>query len=200
MALHFLRTRQRKYIEPLVVCDYNPIWAANFKLEQQNIHKAIGSLVVSIGHIGSTSIPGMAAKPIIDIEILVNDFSQLNQCIQGMDHINYVHKGQCGIEGREYFRKLGYHAHMVQVGSDEHLRKKMFLDYLRNNEDARNEYVELKRSLAKKWFERINGQYHYNLEKTGLILDILGRAGWDLDNLPPYLIKHRNEMKLKSKE
>ncbi|KAJ1816462.1 hypothetical protein LPJ75_002014, partial [Coemansia sp. RSA 2598] len=99
--------------------------------------------------------------------------------ISDMDSLQYVYKGQCGIAGREYFKRLGFHVHMMRYDSDEHLKKIVFLEYLRGHPEAQNEYVRLKTELAKKWFETVNGPFHYNKDKTEFILGILDKAGWN---------------------
>ncbi|KAI8320047.1 UPF0157-domain-containing protein [Martensiomyces pterosporus] len=175
------------FIEPMEVVDYDPRWADIYAQESKRIRDAIGAYVLDVEHVGSTSIPGLAAKPVIDIQIVVKDFSQLTECIEGMRSAGYFYKGLCGIEGREYFKKPYFHAHMVQIGNDEYTRKKLFLNYLREHEDARREYGELKKRLAVKWVGKPNYALEYNVDKTEFIMGTLAKAGWDPKKLPLYL-------------
>ncbi|KAI7826739.1 grpb/dephospho-CoA kinase [Kickxella alabastrina] len=92
----------------------------------------------------------MAAKPIIDIQAVVNNFNNPRICVTGLRSLRYAYKGECNIAGREYFKKPGYHIHMVQINNAEYTRRKLFVQYLRDNEDARIEYVNLKRQLDNK--------------------------------------------------
>ncbi|KAJ1958390.1 hypothetical protein GGI12_004749 [Dipsacomyces acuminosporus] len=166
------------FIEPMEVLDYDPRWADIYAEESKRIQAAIGDYIVEIEHVGSTSIPGLAAKPVIDMQIVVKDFSQLSACIEGMQSVGYYYKGLCGIEGREYFKRPYFHAHMVQINNGEYTRKKLFLKYLRGHEDARNEYAELKKRLAVKWVGKPNYHLEYNKDKTDFIMGILAKAGY----------------------
>ncbi|KAJ1936504.1 hypothetical protein EC988_008179, partial [Linderina pennispora] len=111
--------------DPLVVVEYDPKWAEQFADEAHRIRDAIGPYILDVEHVGSTSIPGLAAKPIIDIQVVVADFSQLAQCIPAMQQLGYRYKGLYGIVGREYFKRPLYHVHMVQKGNGEYTRKKL---------------------------------------------------------------------------
>ncbi|KAJ1960615.1 hypothetical protein GGI12_003704 [Dipsacomyces acuminosporus] len=180
-----------KYTDPFEVLDYDPRWADIFAEESKRIHGAIGDYIIEVEHVGSTSIPGLAAKPIIDIQIVVKDFSQLNECIEGMKSAGYRYKGLCGIEGREYFKRPNFHAHMVQINNEEYARKKLFLKYLREHEDARNEYSALKKQLIGKWLDNPKCHIKYNFDKTDFIMGVLEKAGWDADKVPLYIREHR---------
>ncbi|KAJ2723590.1 hypothetical protein GGI07_002545 [Coemansia sp. Benny D115] len=173
--------------DPMVVVDYDPNWAVLFADEKSRICNAIGDYILSVEHVGSTSIPGLAAKPIIDIQVVVKDFSELDQCIPELRNIGYTYKGELGIEGRQYFKRPLYHLHMVQLGNDEYQRKKLFLQYLRENKSALDEYASLKKRLAGKWAGQDDCQHRYNLDKTEFIMGILKKAGWDTDKKPLYL-------------
>ncbi|KAJ1895339.1 hypothetical protein LPJ66_004650 [Kickxella alabastrina] len=120
----------------------------------------------------------MTAKPIIDIQVVVINFNNLRSCVTGLRSLRYAYKGECNIAGREYFKKPGYHIHMMQINNAEYTRKKLFVQYLRDNEDAHIEYVNLKRQLANKWAGHREGQYKYTSDKTDFIMGILRKAGW----------------------
>ncbi|KAJ2780270.1 hypothetical protein H4R18_003544 [Coemansia javaensis] len=174
----------------LVVLDYDPAWAVRFQAEQSALQQALGGLVEEIEHVGSTSIPGLAAKPIIDIQVVVGGFGRLAECVAALEQAGYTYRGLNGIEGREFFTKPGVNMHMVQRGNDEFMRKRLFLQYLRDNAQARDEYAALKKRLAAKWAGHPDGSNRYNLDKTEFIMGALARAGWDPARRPLYLREH----------
>ncbi|KAJ2832734.1 hypothetical protein FBU31_002030 [Coemansia sp. 'formosensis'] len=166
------------YSDPFVVVNYDPNWAVQFSNERDAILSAIGQYVMEVEHVGSTSIPGLAAKPIIDMQIVVKDFSNLTPCVEAMTQLEYTYKGLFGIPGREYFKRPGYHVHMVQMGNDEYTRKTLFLGYLREHKDACEEYTKLKKHLAAKWAGHPEAHLKYGIDKTEFIMGILARAGY----------------------
>jgi len=108
--------------------------------------------VVEIHHIGSTAIPGLAAKPIIDILMEVTDLGELDQRTHGMESLGYRAKGENGIIGRRYFQKGGdrrtHHLHAFQCGDENLVRHIAFRDYLLNHRDVVVEYEQLKKALV----------------------------------------------------
>ncbi|KAJ1999170.1 hypothetical protein GGI04_004687 [Coemansia thaxteri] len=172
------------YVDPMEVVEYNPSWATMFASERDRITSAIGEHIISVEHIGSTSIPGLAAKPIIDMHIVVKDFDQLAQCVDGMTGIGYIYKGLFGIEGRQYFKRPLFHAHMVQHGNDAYMRHTLFLKYLREHESTLKEYAELKKGLAIKWAGNAKFHQGYCDDKTEFIMGVLEQAGWDPTRRP----------------
>jgi GrpB-like predicted nucleotidyltransferase (UPF0157 family) len=109
-------------------------------------------LVVDVEHIGSTAVPGLGAKPVIDIMPGVRTPEDTNRCIAGLRRLGYEYVPEDTIPDRLFFRK-GYperklHVHVVQVGGDFWVRHIAFRDYLRAHGDAANNYASLKRKLA----------------------------------------------------
>ena len=108
--------------------------------------------IVDIYHIGSTSIPGLKAKPIIDIMPVVKDINLVDTYNEEMKNIGYEPKGENGIPGRRYFQKGGdsrsHHVHIYQLGSYEIKRHLAFRDYLRKHLDVKTSYGELKREIG----------------------------------------------------
>ncbi|KAJ2882573.1 hypothetical protein H4R27_003356 [Coemansia aciculifera] len=177
----------KAYADPFKVVDYDPVWAKVFSNEHDLILSVIGQYVMKVEHVGSTSIPGLAAKPIIDIQVVVQDFSKLSECIEGMGWIGYTYIGLRGIEGREYFKRPGFHVHMVQIDNDEYSRKTLFLQYLREHKDMCQEYAELKKRLAIKWAGHPSANLEYTYDKTEFIMGVLARTGWNPELKPQYL-------------
>ena len=139
----------------MVVEKYNPKWVEQFKVLQEFLEKNTTEYI-SIEHVGSTSIPGMNAKPIIDIDIVVEDASQFQRLKEELSKIGYVHEGDRGIPGREAFDH-----EKVSVGIDHHLyvcvkdnaelqRHLKFRDRLRSSPELVNEYNKIKEEILAK--------------------------------------------------
>ena len=146
----------------LEVTDYDDNWPSEFKLESGRLEKVFNSAFLQAYHIGSTSVPGLAAKPTIDIAIEVEGGTAIPDFYPRMESLDYVCRGECldapipGIEGRFYFVKYDGPKHLVHVHAYEtghfDLREKIILrDYLRANEDAASQYGKLKKDLVKKF-------------------------------------------------
>jgi len=138
----------------LIVVDYDPSWPANFNSERSLITKMLGNNAIAIHHIGSTSVEGLAAKPIIDILLEVSCLNELDNQSQQLAEIGYVAKGENGITGRRYFQKGGtQRSHQIHAFQAQHpaiVRHLAFRDYLMGHPDIANEYGKLKRALVPK--------------------------------------------------
>jgi GrpB-like predicted nucleotidyltransferase (UPF0157 family) len=136
----------------LEVVDYNPLWVKAFELERSLVEEAMKGIVVEISHIGSTSIPGLAAKPIIDILVAVTDLDVLDQRTKKMELLGYKAKGENGIVGRRYFQKGGnqrtHHLHAFKSGDENLVRHKALRDYLLHHREVVLEYEKLKKELV----------------------------------------------------
>jgi GrpB-like predicted nucleotidyltransferase (UPF0157 family) len=136
------------------VVDYDPNWPLMFEREKVKILSVIANKVVAIEHIGSTAVPGLGAKPIIDIMVGVRSLSDAQKCIEPLGTIGYeyISKYEVAIPERRYFRRgppnlpnRHYHLHMVEYNSDFWKRHLLFRDYLRVHPHAAREYNNLKR-------------------------------------------------------
>ena len=138
------------------ISGYDPGWSAEYETESNKISAELGSnLLLEIHHIGSTAIPGMAAKPIIDILLMVHEGAERARVILGLQKLGYVYWAENPEPGRMFFVKgmppFGTRrTHHVHVFDDavERNRRIAFRDYLRSRADAAREYAELKRQLA----------------------------------------------------
>lgn len=141
---------------PVRIVDYNAHWPQRFEEERARILEAIGELVAAVEHIGSTSVPGLAAKPTIDMMVALRDLGDVARTREPLEAIGYSYKyvEDFGPPGWHYFSRrdlsidLGYHIHVTEVGSDfwrEHLA---FRDYLRARPEAAEQYAAIKRGLA----------------------------------------------------
>jgi GrpB-like predicted nucleotidyltransferase (UPF0157 family) len=141
----------------IVIADYNPHWSVMFEEEKNRLINSIGQWALDIQHIGSTSIPGLGAKPVIDIMIGVGTLQEADTyClvpISGLGY-EYIKKYEDQMPYRRYFSKsqngnvLEHHIHLAEKGSEFWKRHLVFRDYLRVNPEAAREYEQLKRTLA----------------------------------------------------
>jgi GrpB-like predicted nucleotidyltransferase (UPF0157 family) len=135
----------------IVIEEYNPEWPLKYEREREAIVRAIEPYIAQIEHVGSTSMPGLAAKPIIDIGIDLNIYPLPAEAIAAMEALGYEHMGELGIPERHYFRKgnpRSYHVHSYSPGNPEWEAHILFRDYLRAHPDAARRYEQLKRELA----------------------------------------------------
>ncbi|MFD2043380.1 GrpB family protein [Ornithinibacillus salinisoli] len=137
------------------VCSYNEKWASMFSVEAEKLRLIFGNEIIDIHHIGSTSVVGLKAKPIIDIMPIVKNINIVDNYNEKMKNIGYEPKGENGITGRRYFKKGGdnrsHHVHIYQIGSYEITRHLAFRDYLRKHPDVKKNYGELKEQLAQQF-------------------------------------------------
>jgi len=135
------------------VVDYNSQWQRIFSVEQSLLKTALGENAIAIDHIGSTSVIGLAAKPIIDILIEVESLQAVTWNIHLLIALGYRDKGENGIEGRRYLQKgdaaRTHHIHIFQTGDFNLKRHRAFCAYLNAYPDVARAYGELKKSSAK---------------------------------------------------
>jgi GrpB-like predicted nucleotidyltransferase (UPF0157 family) len=147
---YLLRTIWGDY--PLVVCDYNPAWANQFADLSTRLVASLQSTVLRIEHVGSTAVPGLAAKPIIDVDVVLASSADLPQATRLLADLGCVHEGDLGVDGREAFRcpsgEARHHLYVLVEGAAELRRHITFRDALRANAALRDEYAQLKRLLA----------------------------------------------------
>jgi len=163
--------------DSVIVVDYDPAWTSAFEKLRGQLAKSLGSLPVTIEHVGSTSIPGAAAKPIIDIDIVVQSKDSVRQAIRLLSKAGYRHLGDLGIAGREAFESPAglpaHHLYVVVAGNSEHVRHLLFRDHLRKHPEEVREYSDLKKSLAKKFR---NDRDAYTEAKTEFVEEVLRRS------------------------
>lgn len=147
-------------IRVIEVVDYDPNWNKAFETEKVMLTKAIGNNAVKIEHIGSTSVVGLSAKPVIDILIEVTNLTELDSANKSMAALDYLVKGENGISGRRYFEKGGnqrsHHVHAFQT-SDLHLiRHRAFKEYLIAHPIIASEYDQIKKEAVSQSENNIN--------------------------------------------
>jgi GrpB-like predicted nucleotidyltransferase (UPF0157 family) len=167
----------------LVVVDYDPAWPQLFETLRARIHPAVADIAVAIEHIGSTSVPGLAAKPIVDMVVVV-PIDRVATAIDRLARLGYAHKGDMGIPGREAFANPPdtprHHLYVCPVGNTGLANPLAVRDYLRAHSDAALEYADLKRGLAVRFADDVDG---YVEGKSAFILDVLRKSGFDEDVL-----------------
>ena len=160
----------------LRVSPYKEEWKNLFEIEKKNIEEAIGDDIKDIQHVGSTSIPGMPAKPILDIAIAVKDFEEARICIKPLCNMGYTFKGENGIPRRHYFLKgesCTHHIHLLEKDSEEWEKLILFRDYLRTHQNTAEEYKKLKRNLS----EKLQGDRKaYQAAKTDFVEAVIRKS------------------------
>ncbi len=146
----------------IVVTPYSPAWDAAYKAEAEKIKNILGEECTAIHHIGSTAVPGLAAKPIIDIMPVVRDISKVDALNPSFEKIGYECMGEFGIPGRRYFRKGGesrtHQVHIFEAGNTRDIQRHLAVrEYLRKHPDTARQYGELKTLFAQKFPSDIEG-------------------------------------------
>ncbi len=150
----------------IVVLPYDEEWKQDFIDIKNEIMDAIGTLAIAIEHVGSTSVEGLAAKPIIDIDVVVKS-GNVERAIRALENIGYIHEGNLGIEGREAFAYEGkehlqtHHLYVCPEDSEELKRHLAFKEYLRSNQVAREKYGSIKLEAAKLYPDDIEKYIEY---------------------------------------
>ena len=138
----------------VIVQSYDEAWKSDFEKIRDEIAGALGELALRIEHVGSTSVPGLSAKPVIDIDVVIRDNTVLNEVITALAGLGYFHEGDLGISGREAFGYEGkehlkkHHLYVCPVDSPELKRHIAFRDYLRAHPEAVSEYGRIKEEAA----------------------------------------------------
>lgn len=163
------------------VCPYDPAWAAAFEIIKRELLCAAGDSVLSVEHVGSTSVAGLWAKPIIDIDVVIDD-GMLPIVIRKLAVIGYTHRGDLGIAGREAFdydpsskaHLMAHHLYVCHKDSAELKRHTALRDFLRENAKYREKYSDIKRRMAKAYPHDIDA---YIKGKEPVVLEIYRQCG-----------------------
>lgn len=146
----------------IIVTEYNPEWETEFKKEADLISKILGSLCIDIFHIGSTAVPGLKAKPIIDIMPVVHNIDNVDALAREFEKVGYEYLGEFGINGRRYLRKGGdertHQIHIFEKSNTKDIERHLAVhDYLRTHTEDAYLYGKLKEELAAKFPYDIDG-------------------------------------------
>ncbi len=163
----------------VLVVEYDARWPAAFSRADLELGATMGTNLLALHHIGSTSIPNMSAKPVIDMLAVVQDLAALDDISPRIEQLGYEAMGEFGIPGRRYFRRddaAGRRTHQLHAfaeGSPHIARHLAFRDYLRSHGDAATEYATLKRRLAQ---QHPDDMAAYMDGKDAFIRDVEARA------------------------
>lgn len=162
----------------VIVEDYNPEWKNEFERIADELMTVLGQKIISIEHVGSTSVQGLAAKPVIDIDIVIdNNFLEVKEVLESA---GYHHEGDLGIPGREAFRYddkphlMKHHLYVCNKENEELHRHITFRDYLRQHEEEKERYSAIKKQMALKFPYDIDS---YIEGKQPVILEIYKKCG-----------------------
>jgi GrpB-like predicted nucleotidyltransferase (UPF0157 family) len=139
--------------QPLQLLPYDPRWALEFEAERTRISQVLGSLARRIEHNGSTAVPGLDAKPIIDIQISVAELQPIAAYAKPLAALGYLHMPHVDDAVCPFFHRPAawpstHHVHVVQFGGAEERRTLAFRDFLREHGEVAREYAAIKRRLA----------------------------------------------------
>ena len=159
----------------LVIRDYDAIWPDKFLELADRIRRLLGALVVQVEHVGSTAVPDLIAKPIIDMDVVLASSSDLPEVIRRLGTLGYVHEGELGIVGRAAFRwppgEARHHMYVMTAGAPELRRHLAFRDALRSDRIIRDAYAELKKGLALRYS---HDRRAYTEERSAFVTRIIG--------------------------
>ena len=133
----------------IVVVEHDPAWPAQFESLRSRIHPAVSDIAAAIEHVGSTSVPGLGAKPTIDMMPALRHHDDGPRCAEPLAALGFEYLGAYGLERRHFYRRLhDCHLHMYAPGEGQWHAQLAFRDYLRAHAWARDEYWQLKLQLA----------------------------------------------------
>ncbi len=162
---------------PVVLVAYDPAWPERFARYRDAIMGACGAWLTHIEHIGSTAVPGLGAKPVIDMMPALRSHDDGPRCAEAMAGLGYEYLGSYGLERRHFYRRMdSCHAHMWVPGEGQWHAQLAFRDFLRAHTWDRDEYWRLKLQLAVSHRDERNA---YSEAKSGFVARILALAGTD---------------------
>ena len=168
----------------VIIVDYDPAWPARFEALRSRIAEAVREIALAIEHVGSTSVPGLPAKPVIDMTLVVASRDDIPATIERLAVIGYCHRGDLGIAGRDAFHvPAGLPNHRLYVcsrGSPALANHLAVRDWLRSHPEDARAYGDLKRHLAVAFRDDIDG---YIEGKTEFLAAILAKSGFAADLL-----------------
>lgn len=193
----------------VTVVPYDPDWRAQFLAIRQMLMEALGDQVLGIEHVGSTSVEGLSAKPILDIDVVIAGYPCFAEVKRRLDGLGFDHIGNEGVEGREVFQRrfvdsfMAYHIYVTPVDSRPHTMHLAFRAHLRQHPAVARKYGEVKRAIAAEHPTSIDGYFR---AKSPFVQGVLGdivpvqfeqdtltaaeyaafqaRMGWTVDPLP----------------
>ena len=151
----------------VIVLPYDTAWKTAFEEIKNELEEAIGDLIIGIEHVGSTAVEGLSAKPCIDIDVIIRDYSIFDAVVCKLKTIGYIHEGDLGIKDREAFKYsykphlLNHHLYVCPQYSEELHRHITFRDFLRSNPEAVKKYSLSKETAAQLFPDSIDQYIEY---------------------------------------
>lgn len=168
--------------EPVYVVPYNPLWPSLFSLERSRVEAVVGHWVETIEHVGSTAVPGLDAKPVIDLMVGVRNIWDADRCIRPLEEVGYSYWAEdSALDHHRLFVRFvnpewtyrTHNLHVVEVGDEYWENRLLFRDHLRSHPETAEEYALLKRDLAGRFRD---DREAYTEAKTGFISRVVERA------------------------
>jgi GrpB-like predicted nucleotidyltransferase (UPF0157 family) len=158
--------------------DYDPRWPRQYEEEAAQIRRALGDLVVEVEHMGSTAVPGLAGKPVIDISLGLSSVDLGQEWIASVKNLGYEYLGEFGLPGRLYFRKgpdrRTHQVHAVEWDGEHWHRHRALRDYLRAHPEEAERYADHKRLLA----AEVGGDWREYVDRKQSFVDGLFPRAW----------------------
>jgi GrpB-like predicted nucleotidyltransferase (UPF0157 family) len=175
------RDKERYGAGRIQVLDYDPAWATMFEQERARVQDALGPIVVTVEHVGSTAVPGLAAKPIIDLLVGVRSLPEARGCcVEPLEALRYRYMAEyeSWLPNEMLFRKgipgpWTHHIHLMEPSCPRWEEFTLIRDYLRRHEEVASAYADLKRALALVFEDDIAG---YRNAKAPFIEAVMARA------------------------
>ena len=164
----------------IIVLPYDKAWSSAFEDIKKEIENALGGLIIGVEHVGSTSVEGMSAKPCIDLDVIIKDYSVFGDVVQKLEAIGYIHEGNLGIKDREAFKYsdkphlMTHHLYVCPHNSEELRRHITFRDFLRTNPEAVRQYSHAKETAARLFPDDIDKYINY---KSPCIEELYKKCG-----------------------
>ena len=162
--------------DPICILDHDPGWPALFRALAERVRTALGGAVIAVEHVGSTAVPGLAAKPVVDLDVVVLP-RNVQLAIARLASLGYAHEGNRGVAGREAFRwpagEARHHLYLCAPDSPALRDHLLFRDYLRAHPETARAYAELKRELV---LRNADDRMAYQAAKSGFVKAVTRRA------------------------
>ena len=164
--------------ETITVVAYDPAWPQIFRSIRERLQALLVGSEAVIEHVGSTAVPGLAAKPIVDVDVVVPSRADVPDAVRDLESGGYIHRGDLGIPGREAFDVppdlLYHHLYVVAAGTKPHLDHVLLRDYLRSHPDAAERYGRRKLEVAH--LITAEGRQAYMEAKASIVEEMLAIA------------------------
>ncbi len=165
--------------DPVWLVPYDPAWPELFARQGADLRAALGSLAIRIDHIGSTAIPDLLAKPIVDVQISVADLQSVDSYRRQIEACGYVFRADNTELTKRYFREAPgerrTHLHVRQAGSFGEQFALLFRDFMRAHDEVTRQYADLKRELAQR-HARVEERHAYTEAKSPFIWSVMAQA------------------------